>query len=585
MKRILVINFIFMLILEIILVSTTKLSFSFLSILGILATSIIVVSILQMVKWRLRLFIHFVFMTLLTIIYVANIVNLSIKQTVLVKTDLLLVGELTGVWDGVADMISIRQLSVLLIPFIYIIIIIKFGERERLNNYERKLKVVYATFTTLIVVAVFSNSTLFLAAHVPNKYVEYFGLQSFYVRELFDFTKFNLSSDDIELSEVMIEEDYEPLEFLAGKKDVVFIVAESLSNQALDPQINPTLTMMAEDGMTFSNYYNINYTTGLNEFSILTGLLSPQSYPSIFNYSEEYVTIPEVFEKNGYCTYGTHANNGDFYDRYVAYPDVYKFQNSYFLKELGIDTSTFYDFVPDSFLFESTNKFVLENDCEKNFIYLMTIYSHIPYGPIEVRNMATEEFKYVESIYPDYDPYLTSYLATTRVFDKMLNDILVTYEEQGNLDDLAIVVIADHFPYGLDSATQKSQDTDYNSEIFESYYDGLNSRYNVPFIIYDPTSKLDDNEEYGSNIDVLPTITEAMGFDDEIISDSLGTSLFMPIEERYVMWYGHNGFSIMSDNIQYEDNIAKTRVGDDELIDWLIDYQTNFLLNYNKMFE
>lgn len=585
MKKIFLINFIFLLILEIIFITLTNLSLSYISVLGLLGISITFTTIMQMVKWNFRVIIHFIFMFIFTITYFANIINLSLKQTILLKDDLVLAGELAEMFNNIMEMLNIKMLSIFIIPFIYIIIIIKYGERSTIRNYKNQFKLLYAVITSIIVISVSVDSTLYLAVHVPNKFVEQFGLQSFYLREFLSFTKINIGDNDVTINQKVVGSDDN--NFLEGKKDVVFIIAESISKESINPKITPTFQMMVDDGMYFNNYYNINLNTALNEYSILTGLLSPLGFGSVFKYQEEFISLPEVFENSGYCTYAAHSNKSSYYDRDFSYPNIYKFQNFIFSEDMEIGELGLDELPADTLLFNEAINSVEDGNCEKNFIYMMSYYTHIPYMlHMREKEFYSSKYSYVESLYPNYDEYLTTYLASTIDFDQMLKNVLTHYENNGRLDELVIVIVSDHYPYTLDAKVEGSHLLNYESPTYESFYsDGINAKYNIPFLIYDPSTKLENNNTYISNTDILPTLVDAFGFDDKLLATTHGTSAFKQLEERYVMWYGHNGFSIMSDDIKYQDSTTVIKVGDDSIIESLIEYQSKFLLEYYRHFD
>lgn len=509
--------------------------------------SVIYTKVVFLIPERGRKILNIFFIILCFFLTFGNAIYFGIKGEIFTISQLSLLNELAGVTDMVKAAINWTYILALIIPIAFIIVSNRYL-KQNTTNISNKLAAVFLAIIVFCNVSFYvSDSLLFSTVYSPIDYAKQFGFISFYAREVTPFTKGNL--DDIELSnevDTIPETEYTGL--FEDKTNVVYVTAESFDDIAIDETLTPTLYKMANDGMFFENYYTLSLNTGASEFSSLTSLTPPVDGSKIENFSGDYNSIPELFNNAGYCTTGSHLNTESYYDRIYTYPNIYHFANSYFSEQLRTDSED--KSIADEHVFELSQRYLEEQNCEKTFTYYMSFYGHASYNS-EKHPEDAENFEYVNSVYPDNDEPLNHYLSFNMSLDRMMSDMIDYYTKQGVIDDTIFIIVSDHFPYALtysDEGYELSQDfidQSFTGEDFE--------KYNVPFLIYDPTSKLENNTKYISNIDILPTIADLMNFDYQYAQ---GHSAFDTSTEGIVKWYAVENFGWLTADEAFDGNIT-----------------------------
>ncbi len=501
--------------------------------------------ILTTFKYKARVTINIIFIMCVFLVTMANSLHFIIKGQILTLSQVSLFRELLGVKDMIVDYINLQTIIICLIPSLWIFFTVtKFKFEKNTIN----MKFVFSSLCILLAInysAYLNNKLLFTTIYSPNEYAEEYGLLSLYANEILPSSSSIVSEELDALTEVTGEKkEDEVINSLADKKNVVFITAESLDYAAIDESITPTLYKMFTNGMAFENYYTTNNYTNSSEFSILTSIPSPIDNTKIENYSETYESLPKLFSSNDFCTFGAHANTGEYYNRASLYDDLYHFQEKIFLEDVEIDLKN--DWARDEEMFEESIDIIEEKDCEKNFVYFMSIYGHSKYNE-DSRGNIGDSYEYVDNIYPEYDEYYKAYLAVNMSFDQMLSDMEQHYESLGELDDTVFIIVSDHYPYALGDINHSHGA--YSESFINSRFDGSAfESYNVPFFIYDPSNTMNNREEYVSNIDVLPTVSDLFDLDYSI---SYGTSPFRENHRNTIEWFAYENFGILSEDITY----------------------------------
>ena len=287
--------------------------------------------------------------------------------------------------------------------------------------------------------------------------------------------------------------------------NLIYICAESFSTAAIDPELTPTLYKLANSGFVFENFYTTypNNTTD-GEYSLVMGLYpdSTRSKASNSFYASRNSYLPYTLgtifkEQAGIQAYGYHNYVGSFYGRNETHTNI-----GYTMKFAG-DGMTFTSNWPASdleMMEQSVDDYITAG---KQFhAYYITFSGHYMYDT-SVNPMANKNWGYVED--QPYSVTSRAYLSCNMELDKALEYLMERLEEAGIADKTAIVLAADHFPYGL-SDGQYQELVDYEVDSFTKYRSSL-----IFWVggLEEPLAV----EEYCSNVDILPTLLNLWGFE------------------------------------------------------------------------
>lgn len=319
--------------------------------------------------------------------------------------------------------------------------------------------------------------------------------------------------------------------------NLIVLCAESFSTAAIHPEVTPTLYRLANEGILFHNYYNtFPNTTTDGEYALCQGLY-PDSVrgkysSSLYASRDSYLpfTLGNVFrEQAGVESFGYHNYQGSYYGRDESHPNM-----GYTMKFAG-DGMTFTNAWPASdleMMEQSVDDYIHQ---EQFHAYYMTFSGHYMYSR-STNVMAEKNWSLVENL--PYSDTCKAYLSCNAELDKALGYLLQRLEEEGIADKTAIVLVGDHYPYGLSEA-EYSELIGYEVDEF--------SKYKSSLIFW--VGGLEENivvDEYCSNVDILPTILNLWGFDydsrmlagTDVFSD--GTHMAVLVDKSFLtdkVWF------------------------------------------------
>lgn len=291
-------------------------------------------------------------------------------------------------------------------------------------------------------------------------------------------------------------------------KNLIFITAESFSFNIIDEELTPTLYKMTSEGITFSNFYTPIYyaSTSDGEYTNLTGLLPKEgtwSYIASKNKDFPY-TYANVFKEKGYDTYSYHNGIYNFYDRNKVMPnlgyDKYTGCGNGLEKKINCNLWPQSDDEMISYTFADYKN-------SKNFMtYYMTISGHLSHN-FNDNDMAKKHKDKVKDL--KYSDAVKAYISATIDLDNALKNLLENLKKNDKLDDTVIVLVPDHYPYGL--SNEELNELKPITTAYDKYKSGL--------IIYNSATKGEKIDKYSSNIDILPTILNMFGikYDSRVI--------------------------------------------------------------------
>ena len=345
-------------------------------------------------------------------------------------------------------------------------------------------------------------------------------------------------------------------------KNLIFVVAESFSEIGIDKDRTPTLYKLTNNGFIFDNFYVPYYLSTIGgEFQSLTGLYP--NYSTLTKWKSGKNSFPyglaTTFKEKGYNTYAYHAHDGYFQNRY-KYLKALGFDN---FKACNMGLNINCNMWPESdieMIKATTNDYI---NSDKPFMtYYMTVSGHLDYTK-EGNSIVSKNWDLVKNL--DYSDKAKSYLATQIELDRAMESLLKELENKGILEDTVIVLLADHYPYGLSLEEINELSSYKRDELFEINHNAL--------IIYNSSMKNISITKVGMPIDVLPTIYNLFDirYDSRLFagSDLLSNSEGMVILDnlswitdrgRYNSLNGKYNGDIDSDYISNINNIIQNKI-------------------------
>lgn len=345
-------------------------------------------------------------------------------------------------------------------------------------------------------------------------------------------------------------------------KNLIFVVAESFSEIGIDKDRTPTLYKLTNNGFIFDNFYVPYYLSTIGgEFQSLTGLYP--NYSTLTKWKSGENSFPyglaTVFKEKGYNTYAYHAHDGYFQNRY-KYLKALGFDN---FKACNMGLNINCNVWPESdieMIKATTNDYI---NSDKPFMtYYMTVSGHLDYTK-ESNSIVSKNWDLVKNL--DYSDKAKSYLATQIELDRAMESLLKELENKGILEDTVIVLLADHYPYGLSLEEINELSSYKRDELFEINHNSL--------VIYNSAMKNVNISKTGMPIDVLPTIYNLFDirYDSRLFagSDLLSNSEGMVILDnlswitdrgRYNSLNGKYSGDIDSDYISNINNIIQNKI-------------------------
>lgn len=345
-------------------------------------------------------------------------------------------------------------------------------------------------------------------------------------------------------------------------KNLIFVVAESFSEIGIDKDRTPTLYKLTNNGFIFDNFYVPYYLSTIGgEFQSLTGLYP--NYSTLTKWKSGKNSFPyglaTTFKEKGYNTYAYHAHDGYFQNRY-KYLKALGFDN---FKACNMELDINCNMWPESdieMIKATTNDYI---NSDKPFMtYYMTVSGHLDYTK-EGNSIVSKNWDLVKNL--DYSDKAKSYLATQIELDRAMESLLKELENKGILEDTVIVLLADHYPYGLSLEEINELSSYKRDELFEINHNAL--------IIYNSSMKNINITKVGMPIDVLPTIYNLFDikYDSRLFagSDLLSNSEGMVILDnlswitdkgKYNSLNGKYSGDIDSDYINNINNIIQNKI-------------------------
>ncbi len=296
-------------------------------------------------------------------------------------------------------------------------------------------------------------------------------------------------------------------------KNLIFILAESYDEIALDPILTPNLYQLRAESLTFDRHFTpvFQRTTSDTEFIFNTGLIpSIEDGPTVTVFKNNTYTqsLANRFKNKGYLTQAFHGNYKEFYGRHIIYKN-YGYDAFYGRDELQLSPE---DGRFDTRFFNAARDMIIPD--EGLFMsFIITFSGHSPYTESHV--IGNSHLNQVLTLYPDDELTLNYYRATQIELDLMVGALMDSLDEKGRLDDTVILISGDHYPYTMPQEVYENATgiTELHLKHHGNLY--LWSRGIAPVSINKMTT----------SFDILPTLDVLFGLSDTL-PFSLGHDMF-----------------------------------------------------------
>ena len=499
----------------------------------------------------------------ITLLYIAQFIHFNFYDCFFSIYSLVHGSQVFGFVPAIIKVMINHIPDILILIALLITIIITIIKTNDENSKNKKLVLLIVFILNILITIgliyipsdnIYSRKNLLNNANLETKNVQNFGLMSSMSIDLYRFifgpnyklvieennntydsinynvlnTNFSINTDDKEL--IMLnkylknEKPTKKNEYtgIFKNKNLIFITAESFSFSLVDKELTPTLYKMVNEGLNFTNFYTPIYyaSTSDGEYTNLTGLLPREgtwSYQDIKNKDFPY-TYSSVFKKDNYSLHGYHNGVYTFYDRDQIMPSL---GYNYIGCGNGLEKHINCKLWPQSDDEMITKTFKDYKDSNKFHTYYMSISGHL-YHNFTENDMAIKYKDKVKDL--KYSEATKAYISANIDLDKALEHLLNNLEKSNKLNDTVIVLVPDHFPYGLSKKEY--------SELRK--IDTIYDKHKSNLIIYNPTLKNKTINKYASNIDILPTLLNMFGvsYDSrlligkDIMSDDDGIVMF-----------------------------------------------------------
>ena len=291
--------------------------------------------------------------------------------------------------------------------------------------------------------------------------------------------------------------DYNDYTGMFKDKNVVIILMESVNEAIINEDYFPNFSNLYNNGWHWENTYSPRNScaTGNNEFSALTSLYSIYNTctANVYKKNTYFESIFNLFNNSGYTTTSMHDFNEWYYYRSTIHTNMGS-GKFYGAKDLNIKTSTYGEWPSDIEFFEKAFDIILSGESDEPWMtWLTTVTSHQPYSISSTYgDLYMKEFREL-----GYSKTVSRYFSKLKVVDEAIGVMVEKLKNAGVYDDTLIVLLADHYPYGLNKT--------YISEIIDHDLNDYEIE-KTPFVIYNSKMEAKTFSEYNSYINLVPTI-------------------------------------------------------------------------------
>ncbi|WP_335869382.1 LTA synthase family protein [Bacillus sp. 2205SS5-2] len=315
---------------------------------------------------------------------------------------------------------------------------------------------------------------------------------------------------------------------IAKDKNVIVITLESLQNFVINDTMNgqeitPFLNDFIGESTYFENFYHQTEQgkTSDSEF-ILDNSLYPLGRGAVFftHSGNEFNSLTERLNDNGYFTSAMHANNKSFWNRDIMY-DSLGYQRFYSMTDYEVLPENSVNWgLKDIPFFEQSVEHMKQMP-KPFYTKMLTLTNHHPFY-LDEEDILIDEFD-------SNSGTLNRYFQTVRYLDESLKVFIQDLKDSGIYEDSIIVMYGDH--YGISENHNEAMSQYLGEEVTPFVSTELQK---VPFIIHIPGEEGEVISDVSGQIDIRPTLLHLLGI--ESFGDlQFGTDLFSEDHENFTI--------------------------------------------------
>ena len=312
---------------------------------------------------------------------------------------------------------------------------------------------------------------------------------------------------------------------LFAGKNLIMIAAESYCSAFISEELTPVLYRLTHNGFYFSDYYQPEWggSTTTGETAIMTGLAPQWGDDSMILTSgnNNYFTMGNQLQRLGYSSCAFHNGSYDYYSRQNTHENLG--YDQWVANETGMGELTGTHYASDTMMMDATVGLYI--DKQPFNIYYMTLSGHAPYEAGSP--LVGIYYDQVNAVVGDqYDEKTKYYICYQMELENALSILVNRLEEAGIADDTVIVLVGDHYPYGLGSGEAWGNDQDYIDDLLKADHHDVWNRDKNSLILWSGCLE----NEYKDlaveitaptySLDILPTLSNLFGleFDSRLMA-------------------------------------------------------------------
>ncbi len=301
---------------------------------------------------------------------------------------------------------------------------------------------------------------------------------------------------------------------VAKGKNVLIIHLESFQQFLIGykwkgKEVTPNLNKIyhAKDTLSFDNFFNQvgQGKTSDAEMMLENSIFGLQSGSAMSSYgtSNTFESAPAILhQRAGYTTAVMHGGEGSFWNRNNAYKSFgyqYFMPLSYYKNKPGYYIG--YG-LKDKIFFDQSIKYI-ERLPQPFYLKLITVTNHYPYQ-LDKKNQTIPKTN-------TNDETVDGYVQTAHYLDQAIGELMAWLQKTGLAKNTLIMFYGDH--YGISGNHHRACAELLKQNSFNDF-DNLNFQ-RVPLMFHMPGLKGGIDHTYGGEIDVLPTLLNLLGVNDQ----------------------------------------------------------------------